>query len=255
MSTLQSSKVDMGFLASTVHSANMVMGRETTKSLRQIFIDHILEEAEKRGSPAPILITIFLGANDACFKGADTYVPIAEYEEHIRHYVNSILEHPATKGTKVVLISPPPIDTPAPREQSKELMEIPSVSEAIRVAAATGLGHRTWESKRKFAQKIVEIGREFEAKTDRVALMDFWTIITKVACQEAIEGNPEDIFHRLDLEEKLPGSGMLGAKEFGSSYFTDGLHFGERVEFRGFSKFGRLLTLVGRHMKFLVRSF
>lgn len=206
--------------------------RETTRSLRQTFKDRVLGAAEKRGPPAPLFITIFLGANDACFDGRDTYVPIADYEGYIRNYVNSILDHPATKETKVILISPPPVDVPAPKEGSDDLMAIPSVVEAMRVAAATGFGHRTWESKRNFVKKIVEIGREFEAKTDRVAVLDFWTVITKFACQEAAEDDSVDVFHQLDLEDKLPGSGMVGAKEFGRSYFTDGLHFGKKVNQR-----------------------
>ncbi|WEW60950.1 hypothetical protein PRK78_006438 [Emydomyces testavorans] len=200
---------------------------QTTRSLRPRFEKYILKKAEERGAPAPVFVTIFLGANDACIFGDDTYVPIAEYEEHIRHYVNSILDHPATQGTKVVLISPPPIDVTPPKELSTGMLDIPSVAESLRSVVAMGRGHRTWESKRKFAKKIVEIGHEFEAKTEQVALLDFWTIITKFACQELCPGGSADMFHELDLEDKLPGSGMPGSKEFGRKFFTDGLHLGQ----------------------------
>lgn len=170
-------------------------------------------------------MTIFLGANDACIDGNDTYVPFAEYEEHIRHYVTSILEHPATNGTKVVLISPPPVDASTPAGET--LLDDPMIASILRSGAASGLGHRTWQSKWRFAKKIVEIGREMEEKTDLVTVLDFWTVITKFACKA--QGTD---FDELDLEEMLPGSGMPGVKEFGTEYFTDGLHLGEKVRIR-----------------------
>ena len=211
-----------GFKGGSTNNSILHASSETTKSLRRQFDRQILDTAKANGPPAPLFVTIFLGANDACIMGGDTYVPFAEYQEHIRHYVTSILESPATQGTKIVLISPPPVDVPTP--PGANLMDDPMVASIIRAGAASGRGHRTWQSKRKFAKKIVEIGREFEEKTDLVMVFDFWTVITKSACKA--QG---DDFDELDLEELLPGSGMPGAKEFGTQYFTDGLHFGEKV--------------------------
>lgn len=195
---------------------------QTTKSLQAYFERYILRKARENGPPAPLLVTIFLGANDACFLGENTIVPIDEYEDYIRNYVTSILEEPAMKGTKVILISPPPVDVPTP--PGADLFDIPSVEDTIRATAAQGRGHRTWQSKRLFAKKIVEIGKGFEAKADSVALLDFWTIITKHACN----AHGSD-FDELDLDDMLPGSGLPGVKEFGEEYFTDGLHFGKTV--------------------------
>jgi lysophospholipase L1-like esterase len=143
--------------------------------LRSQYDRQILGVAESNGPPAPVFITIFLGANDACLIGDGTYVPIDEYEEHIRYYVSSILEHPATKGSKIILISPPPVDVGIP--PGAHLMDNPAIASVLVAGAKTGRGHRTWLSKRQFAQKVVEIGREFEAKTDLVALFDFWTVV------------------------------------------------------------------------------
>ena len=198
------------------------MGRETTRSLRNEFEKEILEKARSNGPPAPLFITIFLGANDACLMGEDTIVPFDEYQDHIRYYVYKILESPATKDTKIILISPPPVDVHTP--PGGHLMDNPAVAATLREAAASGMGHRTWQSKRRFAKKIVEIGEEFEKTTDLVAVLDFWTVITKFACQA--EGQD---FDALDLDELLPGSGMPGAKEFGQKYFTDRLHLGKTV--------------------------
>lgn len=182
-----------------------------------------MDSAEKRGTPSPLLVTIFLGANDACLTAFDTLVPLSEYEEHIRTYVNSILEHHATEGTKVVLITPPPVDVPSPGEIDEDTL--PEILDTMRAVAKGGRGHRTWESKRKFAQKIIEIGREFEAKSDLVTVLDLWTAITKSACNK--HGNLD--YDELDVEDMLPGSGMPGAKTMGKGFFLDGLHFGKTV--------------------------
>ncbi|PGH26984.1 hypothetical protein AJ80_01368 [Polytolypa hystricis UAMH7299] len=206
-----------------VEVVNRGYGGQTTRSLRDHFDKWVLGQAERRGPPAPLFITIFLGANDACFAGHDTYVPIAEYEEHIRYYATSILENPATKGTKVILITPPPIDVPP----QSDLSEIPPVREAEFSIAKLGMGPRTWASKRRFAEKIVEIGREFEEKSELVAVLDFWTAITKFSCRE--KGKTDEEYAKLDDDEMLPGSGMPGTWKFGRSVFTDGLHLGKKV--------------------------
>lgn len=207
-------------------TAIFYLSRYTSRSLRDEF-ENMMAVIEKRGSPPPLFITIFIGANDACLTLDGTYVPLDEFEEHIRYYVNSILEHPAAKGTKIILISTPPVDVPRPAGDDS-LLEDQSAAAILRSVAVAGSGHKTWESKRQFAQKIVQIGKEFEEKTNLVAVLDFWTVITTFACHA--EGKSKDeVFDELDLDERLPGSGMPGAKEFGSSFFTDRLHFGKSV--------------------------
>ncbi|PGH36990.1 hypothetical protein GX50_00226 [[Emmonsia] crescens] len=164
------------------------------------------------------------GANDACLTPSGPYVPLPEFEEHIRHYVNSILDHPGAQSTKVILITPPPVDAPSSGMAPAD--DLPEVAEVMQSIAKLGRGYKTWASKRVFAEKIVEIGREFEGKTDRVAVLDFWTAVTKAACKE--RGVSEEGFHELDIKDMLPGSGLPGAGEFGSEFFIDGLHFGSK---------------------------
>lgn len=206
------------------------------------FQHHVLRQADQRGVPAPLFITIFLGTNDACLPPVGVHVPLPEYEENIRHYVNSILEHPATKGTKVILISPPPIDVPA---ETLAEIDIPSVVAIMRTVAQSGRGHTNWVSKRRYAEKIVEIGRDFQEKTDLVAVLDFWTAITKFACQA--DGDAEEAYRVLDAEDLLPGCGLPGAKEFGRDIFTDRLHLGKTV--RPLSGVEKELTLDYRGMR------
>ncbi|KAK2792726.1 hypothetical protein FQN52_002788 [Onygenales sp. PD_12] len=208
-----------------VEVVNQGHSGETSRSLRREFERGIIKKVETRGSPpAPLFITIFLGANDACLLADSTYVPLPEYEEHIRHYITTILEHPLMQETKIILIAPPPVDVPS---SSDAVDDLPEVAEVLRAIERVGRGHRTWQSKRLFAKKIIEIGRDFEGKTGRVAVMDFWTMVTKAKCEELAIS--EEAYQRLDERDMLPGSGMPGAKEFGKEWFVDGLHFGKKA--------------------------
>ncbi|OAL67872.1 hypothetical protein A7C99_1004 [Trichophyton rubrum] len=195
-------------------------------SLRRQFNEYLMGAIKSRGPPAPLFITIFLGANDACLSLSGAMVPLEEYEEHIRHYLNTILDDPATQETKVILISPPPVNVPVP--VGEPLLDNPDAAIILRSVASQSRGHRTWESKRTYAKKIVEIGKEYEAQTSRVAVLDLWYALTKSVCR--IEGTTQDdAFYHLDIDEMLPGSGMPGAKPFDKGYFTDGLHFGDKA--------------------------
>ncbi|KAG5290937.1 hypothetical protein I7I50_00840 [Histoplasma capsulatum G186AR] len=197
---------------------------QTTKTLRRTFEREIVNKITDRGPPAPLFITIFLGANDACLLSSGPYVPLPEFEEHIRHYVKSILDHPGAQNTKIILITPPPVDVPSSEMDSAD--DLPEVAEVMQSMAKLSRGHKTWASKRLFAEKIVDIGREFERQTERVAVLDFWTAMTKAKCNEL--GFTDEEFHDLDTRDMLPGSGLPGAKMFGKEFLIDGLHFGSR---------------------------
>jgi hypothetical protein len=71
------------------------------------------------------------------------------------------------------------------------------------------------------------LDESFQEKTDLVAVLDFWTAITKFACRA--DGDPEEVYKVLDAENLLPGCGLPGAKDFGGDIFTDGLHLGKPV--------------------------
>lgn len=115
---------------------------------------------------------------------------------------------------------------PAPSE-----VDIPSVAGVLESAERNGIGHQTWLAKRTYAEKVVKIGREFEAKNNRVTVLDFWKAITKVGCLKEGDGPAMAAkrFRQLDIEDKLPGCGLPGAKKFGAGFFTDGLHLGSAV--------------------------
>ncbi|KAF2838657.1 SGNH hydrolase [Patellaria atrata CBS 101060] len=78
----------------------------------------ILVHAQKYDEP-PLFITIFLGANYACLPDHGmASVPLEEFEENLRAYVDVVLTASGWEGTKVILITPPPINIRAPRQSN-----------------------------------------------------------------------------------------------------------------------------------------
>ncbi|KAL9114439.1 MAG: hypothetical protein Q9227_001520 [Pyrenula ochraceoflavens] len=185
----------------------------TTRHLAPIFPRSVLADAQTRSTVSPLLITIFLGANDACF-----LVPLTEFLWHLRSFVNQVLEHPSFRTTKILLMTPPPIDvtspTPGPWEDEKEVEE----------EAREGRGHQTWLEKRKFAEGIAALAMEYmETEEERVWLLDAWKEITTARIGKGKEG-----FAELNKKGKLPGCGLPWAMQFGREWFRDGLHFGKK---------------------------
>ena len=139
-----------------------------------------------------------------------------------------VLTNPATSGTKILLITPPPINVPAPKAETCE-SEIPAVKEALKRDRQNGIkndrGYRTWCSKKEYAQRIREIGAEYQEKTELVGILDFWTKITEFGRGEAENQGwrrPEGV----DAQKVEIGCGLLGAPEFDRDTFVDGLHMG-----------------------------
>jgi len=70
------------------------------------------------------LVTVFFGANDAVRKefGEKQFVPVEEYEKNIESIIKTAQEYTNYDGslTKVILISPPPVDQEAWRKRCEE---------------------------------------------------------------------------------------------------------------------------------------
>mmetsp|Transcript_39266 Transcript_39266/g.57783 ORF Transcript_39266/g.57783 Transcript_39266/m.57783 type:complete len:318 (+) Transcript_39266:98-1051(+) len=67
----------------------------------------LLPELFPAEDPAPLLVAVLLGANDAALPGYPQHVPVAEYEENLR----AIVAHfrTAYPGTGLLLLTPPPV--------------------------------------------------------------------------------------------------------------------------------------------------
>jgi len=143
--------------------------------------------------------------------GDSEYVPWPQFEANIRAFVETILTQDKMSNTKIVLIGPPPIDgspTPLRAEASEE--EIGDTNDLLRL----GQRYRTYASKKRYAEGMMRIAKEYE-ETGKVAGLNFWQDIVDALYRE--EGGVYD-------EELPPGSGLLGSRAFGKGWFTDGLH-------------------------------
>lgn len=204
-----------------VNVLNFGYAGRTTENLRDIFRKDIIAKLPK----APLLFTIWLGANDATF-GVQG-VPIDDYERYLREYVDQIIKHRTwDQKPKVMLIPPPPINVghySRKDDEDNEEDEVdlsPTMARAMeleREAAEESIFYRTWKNKRLYAERVMQIADSYPDAN--VVALDVWTLLTQAACDE--RGKPWQ-------EGKLPGSGLPGAKKFPEGYFSDGLHFGSK---------------------------
>lgn len=172
--------------------------------------DRIIVQATAPNAPRTLLFTIFLGANDACFIGKTEYVPLPTFEANIRKFVETILVQDAMVDTKIVLITPPPINIPAPDATGKDEDTMRDTNQKRKEMR----GYKTYMSKKRYAERIMQIAQEYE-ETGRVTGLNFWSDLVRARLQDFGEEYEEDI---------LPGCGLYGARDFGEGYFTDGLH-------------------------------
>jgi lysophospholipase L1-like esterase len=140
------------------------------------------------------------------------------FEANIRFYVETILTQDIMSNTKIVVITPPPINIPITHISKASQEEIQELNERKKQER----GYKTYLSKKKYAERVMQIAEEYK-ETGRVVGLDFWGDLVKARLQE--DGKIFD-------EELLPGSGLCGALDFGEisdGYFTDGLHLGTKA--------------------------
>jgi len=180
---------------------------------------NVIRLLQAADSEPPLLFTILLGTNDSVHPNYPQHVPLDEYEKNLRYYVDTLLSHPMTKGTKIVLITPPPMDIPPP---AMDEVEIPVVTESSKQGACGGGITQLYMNKKKYAEKVMEIARSYEgANNSMVAGLDFWTAMINFGRAKEKEKGDVEV-----NQENLPGSGLPGAWHFGKQVFTDGLHLG-----------------------------
>lgn len=198
--------------------------------LRPTF-EHIIERVRNHETQSPLLFTIWLGANDAAPPEYAAHVPIAKYEENLRLFVESILSEPKMEQTKVVLITPPPINVPDPsKDENKDEFDLgPAVRKAFREAEMEKKGYKTFVNKARYAARVMEIAKSF-CKSDyreRVVGLDFWRAVVNFQLKEdERDGLDEGKIDWKYEELKIPGSGLPGAGEYREEMFTDRLHLG-----------------------------
>lgn len=178
----------------------------------------IISRATRPGVAPTALITIFVGANDACILDKDkNIVPLPEFEANIRLFIESVLIEDNLPNTKVVVITPPPINIRDPLPDPLAHMAL--FGEDGRDPKQT-TSYRTYVSKKRYAKKTMEIAKEYE-ETGRVIGLNIWKALIDAALEEQGRAEDDDKYD----ENKLPGCGLKEAKQFRKGYFTDGLHF------------------------------
>jgi lysophospholipase L1-like esterase len=203
--------------------------RSYTSQIIKRDFDKLLARITTPSSPPTLLITIFLGANDACLVGPNDleYVPLSQFASNIREFVETILIQDALPHTKIVLITPPPINILEPFHDDDGDEEAVA---KMKIEMKAGKGYKTYLSKKKYAETIMQIAKEYE-ETERVVGVDFWRACVDVALKE--QGRDGELMGdgvgEKYEEERLPGCGLVGAREFSKGYFTDGLHLGKLV--------------------------
>ncbi|KAK5219055.1 hypothetical protein LTR99_006563 [Exophiala xenobiotica] len=134
------------------------------------------------------LMTVFFGANDAVLPGHPQHVPLHDYTRALR----SIISYPplALHGTKVILITPPPVDE-----------------------WQLGNDERTATNTQTYAVACRQLGADLNLPT-----LDLWTIfMTKAGWRE---GDGSD-----DGSTPLIGSKAAPRSDVLDELLSDGLHF------------------------------
>ncbi|KAF2712832.1 SGNH hydrolase [Pleomassaria siparia CBS 279.74] len=205
--------------------ADIVNQVSYTSTMLERSFKRIIQRATEPDAPPTLLLTIFLGANDACIMPQGEYVPLPRFEANIREFVETVLIQDNMPDTKIILITPPPINIPSPaeEEEANDSMELGPAAAAAMAAARADTKekprYKTYMSKRKYADRIMEIAKSYE-DTGRVVGLNYWKALVDAGLNDQNRLGNEDAYD----EDRLPGCGLKGAKQFKNGYFTDGLH-------------------------------
>ena len=140
-------------------------------------------------------------------------MPIDEYERNLRRFVDTILAEPRMEQTKIVLITPPPINIPDPQPEDDE-----------RGIGQGSRGYATYMNKKRYAEKVMENAESYES-TGKVVGLNFWKALIDSALKDQGRLGHDDAYD----DERLPGCGTRTAIAFRRGYFEDGLHFDSLV--------------------------
>ncbi|KAH7089016.1 SGNH hydrolase-type esterase domain-containing protein [Paraphoma chrysanthemicola] len=199
----------------------------TTTSLASDFA-RIIDRATSPSAAPTLLFTILLGANDACIIGETEYVPWHTFSANIRNFLETILTQDAMSETKIVLITPPPINVPEGLMDEGDEGAIEDANKWKR----EGPRYKTYMSKKRYAEGLMEIANEY-AETGRVIGVDFWK-----GCVEEKISEDGGTWEEVEESGMWPGCGLVGAKMFEKGWFWDGLH----LDVKGYAVLNRIVV-------------
>ncbi|KAI0317859.1 SGNH hydrolase-type esterase domain-containing protein [Amylostereum chailletii] len=144
----------------------------TTEWALPVFEQILAKKTEQPHVPPVRLLTIWFGANDACIKPSPQHVPLDQFITNLRamiHLVTSPSSAHHSPQTKIILLTPPPINT---IQRGADLASRDPPKELDRLFGVT----------RAYADAVRELG-----KTEGVPVVDAWTKLWEAAAKE--EGN------------------------------------------------------------------
>ncbi|KAK6932653.1 SGNH hydrolase-type esterase domain [Dillenia turbinata] len=121
-------------------------------------LERIFPATAGGGEDAPLAVTVFFGANDACLAdrcSAFEHVPLDEYKQNLRAIVSFFKKR--WPKTQIILITPPPID-----EESR--LQYPYIENP------NGLPERTNEAAGNYAKACIHVAGECG-----LPVIDIWT--------------------------------------------------------------------------------
>ncbi|KAG5647150.1 hypothetical protein DXG03_001105 [Asterophora parasitica] len=121
---------------------------------------------EQENVPKIRLLTIWFGANDACIWPSPQHVSLSKFASNLRDWVD-LVHSPSSRyyspNTRIILISPPPVNT----YQRRENLESRSPPQLL---------DRHFETTRKYAEVVQGVAQE-----KNVGFTDVWTALWEAA--------------------------------------------------------------------------
>ncbi|KAH9932154.1 SGNH hydrolase-type esterase domain-containing protein [Amylocystis lapponica] len=122
---------------------NRGFGGYNTEWITPVFEQCFAKQHEQQHVPTVRLLTIWLGANDAAFPGSSQHVPLPAFRANLAALVRMVAAPASPRyspATRVVLLTPPPVNTHQWHWGDRDLATTRTYAEAVKdVARAEGV--------------------------------------------------------------------------------------------------------------------
>ena len=121
---------------------------------------------DRKTLPTVKLLTIWFGANDACIEPSPQHVSLPKYASNLKHIIN-LVQSPKSPyyspETRIVLITPPPVNT------HQRVIELQARDPPME-------NDRRFDVTKSYADTVKDVAAEEE-----VAVVDVWTALMNAA--------------------------------------------------------------------------
>ncbi|RDB24244.1 Isoamyl acetate-hydrolyzing esterase 1 [Hypsizygus marmoreus] len=134
-----------------------------------IFKQCIATKRNRDNLPKIRLLVIWFGANDACMWPSPQHVSLGKFASNLREWVDAIQSPDSlyySPQTRIILISPPPVNT----YQRRADLESRNPPKSL---------DRTFETTRAYAEAVRDVAQE-----KQVGFTDAWTVLWKAAGED-----------------------------------------------------------------------